>query len=97
MADVEGGDLASPLLIFKKMNESVKLKLQAVISRFASERDMAHAQILKLLNKGSMPELMKQFLILARAEKNIETVQLFFAKQENLDKIKNTDKSDNPS
>jgi len=74
------------------MEESKKLKLKAVISALASERDEAHAAILDILDNTNCEHpvlnLKLEFEKLSKAELNIETIQIFYANIENSEKIK---------
>ena len=85
------------------MEENNKLKLKATISAFVSERDEAHAAILDILDNPNelnpVDSLIIHFRKLSLAKSSIETVQMFYANNENLNIVKelqkNTETDDN--
>jgi len=82
----------------KSMEESKQLKLQAVISLFAAEKDEAYAAILQILNSDDLEPvkaLKKQFKKLAKAESRIKTVQNVFTNLDKIEKLKKLEKNDN--
>ena len=82
------------------MNEVTKLKLQAVISSFAADRDEAYSAILQILESDSLEpvkDLRGQFKKLAKAENMIIEVQKLYNNLENLETIKKADSDDNSS
>jgi len=82
------------------MDEIKKLKLQAVISLFAADKDEAYAAILQILDSDDLEPvnaLKKQFKKLAKAESRISSVQKIYNNLENLETINNFKKNDNTS